>query len=192
MKLNLIFFIFILIVQNLFGQSKEVCNEILQKEVSLGGLNDNLEDFVSDFQTMVLCEFDSIDAQIFLGQIEYMSIITTYVLSHQLNANRENESLSFNDLKELMKEELRKPGYREVREMVVASNEIIQRVAHISEWDTHRELLIKMGMTQPQLDDIYAIVKANESSMYSEIFLIYSDTLSHRQQRELTEKARND
>jgi len=177
---------------SLFGQTNKDCKQILKKEISLNDLQENIDQFVVDFQTLIFCEFDSIDYQIFMGPQGNMPLVAQSILAFGMKLEKKEEKFTFNDLKETLEEFKQHPEYFQARKVVEAKNDIVQRIAKTSDWNTDKELLIKMGFTKSHLDDIYAIVKENESTLYSDIFLIYSDTLMARKERQVAEKEHND
>ena len=193
MKVQIIIFGLILSWSTLFGQTSKDCKQILKKEISMNDmLQESIDQFVIDFQTLVLCEFDSIDFQIFMGPQGNMPLIAGSVLALGMPSDKKEEKFTFNDLKEMLEEFKQQDEYFQARQIVEAKNEIVQRIAKKLDWNSDKELLIKMGYTKSHLDDIYAIVKENESILYSDIFLIYSDTLLAREERQVTEKELND
>ncbi|PID94751.1 MAG: hypothetical protein CSA95_02325 [Bacteroidetes bacterium] len=192
MKVHIIIFGLILSWTSLFGQTNKDCKLILKKEVSLNDLQENIDQFVIDFQTLIFCEFDSIDYQIFMGPQGNMPYLLQSFLAFGMNSEKEKEKFTFNDLKQIIGEFKQQAEYNQVRKVVEAKNEIVQRIAKTSDWNTDKELLMKMGFTKSNLDDIYAIIKENESTSYLDIFLIYSDTLLKRKKRQIAEKEVND
>jgi len=192
MKVHIIIFGLILSWSSLFGQTNKDCKQILKKAISLNDLQENIDQFVADFQTLIFCEFESIDYQIFMGPQGNMPLVAQSVLAFRGNPEKKEEKFTFNDLKKKLEEFKQQPEYYQARKVVEAKNEIVQRIAKTSDWNTDKELLMKMGFTKSHLDDIYAIIKENESTSYSDIFLIYSDTLLVRKERQVVEKELND
>ena len=192
MKVQIIIFGLILSWASLFGQTNKDCKQILKKEISLNALQENIDQFVVDFQTLIFCEFDSIDYQIFMGPQGIIPLMAQSVLAFGMNPEKKEEKFTFNDLKKTLEEFKQQPEYYQVRKVVEAKNEIVQKIAKTSDWNTDKELFMKMGFTKSHLDDIYAIIKENESTSYSDIFLIYSDTLLARKERQIAEKELND
>ena len=192
MRVHIIIFGLILSWSSLFGQTNKDCKQILKKEISLNDLQENIDQFVVDFQTLIFCEFDSIDYQIFMGPQGNMPLVAQSILAFGMKPKKKEEKFTFNDLKETLEEFKQHPEYFQARKVVEAKNDIVQRIAKTSDWNTDKELLIKMGFTKSHLGDIYAIVKENESTLYSDIFLIYSDTLMARKERQVAEKELND
>lgn len=192
MRVHIIILGLILSWSSLFGQTNKDCKQILKKEISLNDLQENIDQFVVDFQTLIFCEFDSIDYQIFMGPQGNMPLVAQSVLAFGMKPEKKEEKFTFSDLKETLEEFKQHPEYFQARKVVEAKNDIVQRIAKTSDWNTDEELLIKMGFTKSHLDDIYAIVKENESTLYSDIFLIYSDTLMARKERQVAEKELND
>lgn len=192
MKVRLILLGLILSVSSLFGQSNKDCKQLLKKEISLKDLQENIDQFVVDFQTLIFCEFDSIDYQIFMGPQGNMPLVAQSVLAFGMKPEKKEEKFTINDLKETLEKFKQQPEYFQVRKVVEAKNEITKREATIENWNTDKELLVKMGFTESHLDDIKAIVKGNDSTLYSDIFIIYSDTLFARKERQVEEEKSKD
>jgi thioredoxin-related protein len=175
-----------------FAQSNANCDSILNKEITAMDVQEYSGQFTYDLQTMLLCEFDSIDCQLLMGPYGKMPLVLQSVLTLDIKTDKEDQTITFNDVKNILQELKLKPGYAQARSVVEAKNELFQRAATTSDWGTDKELLIKMGLVQYQLDDIYGIVKENELKPYSDILLIYADTLSKQNNRETAHKSLSD
>ncbi len=194
MKAKIILIGLILSVSSLFGQANKDCKQILKKEFSLNDLRDDkkFEQFVIDFQTLIYCEFDSIDVQIFLGpQKSIPSIVRTLVLTVP-ELEEPDKKFTFNDIKQIIKASKKREEYVQGRRALEARNEIIQREAILENWNEDKELLIKMGLDKPYLDEIYALVRDYEPSLYSQILGIYGDTLRARKAKQKFKKKKRD
>lgn len=181
MKKHILIIGFILIASSLFAQSNTDCEEILQKEITINHFQEHVDEFMKDFQTLVYCEFDSIDYQIFMGPQGNMPMIAKSILDYGPKPNENDEKFTFADLKEVLIKLKQDAMYPKIRRIVEARNLIVQRNAFLKNWSQDKKLLVDMGFTENQMKDIYAIVKDNESKPYPEIFLIYSDFLSDQQ-----------
>jgi hypothetical protein len=76
-------------------------------------------------------------------------------------------------------------GYIEARKILEVQKKIRTKKASLTNWERDRKLLIRMGLEDGQTDDFRTIISKNERQPYSQIFLIYSDTLSAQKEREL-------
>lgn len=188
MKIHWLLFVFILNRPTLFGQTKEDCRQILKKEITLKKVQENFPQFVADFETLLHCDFDSIDYQIFMGPEGKMPMVMQSVLEIGLKPDK----FTYLDLKKKLLDLRQQPEYFQIRKIVELKNELIQRVASTRDWNSDKQLLVEMGLSEPHLADIYSIVKENESSSYSVIFSIYSDTLQARKERFAALKELND
>jgi hypothetical protein len=191
MKVQLIIIGFIFVYSSIVGQNKKDCKQILKKEFSLIDFQENVDEFAFNFQTLVYCEFDSIDYQIFMGPQGNMTLIAQTIFA-LYNKPSDNKKYTFKDLRDLILEFKQQKEYSQVREIVEAQNEIKQKKASIQNWDIDKQLLLRMGLTENQIVDIYAILTMNENKHYSEIFTIYSDTLTAQKERQRIEKENKD
>ena len=192
MKLRLIIFGLILSVSSSYGQTNNDCKQILKKEISLNDLQENIDQVGVDFQTLIFCDFDSIDYHIFMGPKGNMPLFAHFIIAFELDPKKKEEKFTFNDLKKILVVFKQSEEYSQVRKIVEAKNEIIQRVAIVENWNIDKELLVKTGFPEIYLEDIHEIVKENESTTYSNIFKIFSDTLKKRQERQAVEKESQD
>lgn len=186
MRIQLTIIGLIFISSSLFGQSKKECNQLLNKEISSQDFSENIDEFFADFKTLIICEFEEIDYQIFMGPQGNMPLIAHSLISFAGNTQN-NEKYTFKDLKDLLLSFKNEVQYSEVRQIVEAQNDIIDKKASVKNWKVDEQLLIKMGLLEKQLDEVYAIVRENEYKKYSEIFVIYSDTLNAQKERQLIE-----
>lgn len=181
MKRQLLIIGFILITSSLFAQRNADCEEILHKEITMNHFQEQVDEFMKDFQTLVYCEFDSIDYQIFMGPQGNMPMIAKSILDHGAKTIENDEKFTFADLKEVLIELKQDTMYPKIRRIVEARNLIVQRNALLKNWSQDKKLLVDMGFTENHIKDIYAIVEDNESKPYPEIFLIYSDFIANQQ-----------
>lgn len=167
-----------------FGQKSRECKELLKKEISSTTFSENIDEFVVDLKTLINCEFEEIDLQIFMGPNGDFSFIASSLIEFAGKPNKD-EKYTFENLKQTLQSIKDRPEYLDVVQIVEAKNALIKRNASIKNWETDEQLLKKMGLAGGQLADFYSIIKRNENKPYSEIFFIYSDTLSNRAERQL-------
>jgi thioredoxin-related protein len=181
---NIICILFI--TSSLFGQNEKECKELLKKEITTATFSENIDEFLLDIQTLIKCEFDEIDLQIFMGPKGDMSFIAGSLIQFAGESTK-NEVYTFDNLKETLQSIKSNPEYSKVAEIVEAQNILIQKNALIKNWNEDEKLLKDMGLFGTQLNDFHSIIMANENKPYSEIFIIYSDTLNARNARQITE-----
>lgn len=186
MRIQFIIVSWILISSTVFGQSKNECQKLLDKEISASTFNENLDGFLNDFKTLISCEFDEIDYQIFMGPQGNMPFIATALITLAGKIENENK-YTFGDLKETLLSFKENPEYLKVRNIVEAQNTLIKKSASIKNWKNDEKLFEKMGLVKTEREEIYAIVKENENKPYSEIFIIYSNILRAKKEKEITE-----
>lgn len=183
-QFNIICFLFISF--SLFGQNNKECKQLLKKEITSTTFSENIDEFLLDIQTLIKCEFDEIDLQIFMGPKGDMSFIASSLVQFAGESTK-NEVYTFENLKETLQSIKSNPEYSKVVRIVQAQNTLIQKNASIKNWNKDEKLLKDMGLVGSQLNDFHSIIKANENKPYSEIFIIYSDTLNARAERQITE-----
>lgn len=127
-----------------------------------------------------------------MGPKGNMPLFAHFIIAFELDPKKNEEKFTFNDLKKILVVFKQSEEYSQVRKIVEAKNEIIQRVAIVENWNIDKELLVKTGFPEIYLEDIHEIVKENESTTYSNIFKIFSDTLKKRQERQAVEKESKD
>ena len=176
----------ILISSTVFAQSKKECQKLLNKEISATPFNENIDQFLTDFKTLISCEFDEIDYQIFMGPQGNMPFIANTLVTLAGGIKNE-EKYTFEDLKETLLTFKENPEYLKVRNIVESQNTLINKSASINNWKTDEKLFEKMGLSKNERDEIYAIIKENENKPYADIFIIYSDILSAKKEKEMTE-----
>ena len=169
---------------SIFGQENKECKELLEKEISSTTFSENIDEFVVDLQTLINCKFDEIDLQIFMGPNGDFSFIASSLIEFAGKSNKK-EKYTFENLKQTLQSIKDSPEYLNIVQIVEAQNTLIKKNASIKNWETDKQLLNKMGLAGEKLTDFYSIIESNENKPYSEIFLIYSDTLSARTERQL-------
>jgi hypothetical protein len=188
MKLQLLIIGLAFFCSSLLGQNNKDCKRILKKEFSFSDFQENMDEFVLDFKTLIYCEFDSIDYQIFMGPQGVMPMVFQSVIELGMKPEKKDKKFTFKDLKEQLMEFKKLEVYSQIRMVVEAKNEIIKRSASIKNWNTDKELLIKMGFDESHLNDIHTIVIENDSKPYSEIFKIFTDSIIAQKERQKIEK----
>lgn len=186
MKLRLLTIGLILASHLVNAQSEKDCAKLLDKEISVADLNENIELFLTDFKTLINCEFDEIDEQIFMGPNGNMPLIGTALVNFAGRA-KNNEKYTFDDLKAMLLSFKEKPEYVDVRTIVEAQNTIIEKEALIENWKEDKVLLQKMGLDADQCNEMYTIVSKNEGKPYAEIFVLYADVLDAKKEKEIIE-----
>jgi thioredoxin-related protein len=187
MKIYLILFCLIFTSFTIFGQNKEKCSELLNRPITATDLDENIDEFLLNLKTLILCEFDEIDYQIFMGPEGNMPIIGSFLFKF-IDEIQNNKSYTFENLKETLLDIKNKPEYSQIKNIVEAQNAIIQKEASVINWESDKQLLTKMGLIDEQLNEIYTIVKDNENKPYTEIFLIYSDTLNVQKEKQFIQR----
>lgn len=183
-QFNIICFLFI--SSCLFGQSKKDCKQLLKKEITSATFSENIDEYLLDVQTLIKCEFEEIDLQIFMGPKRNMSFIAGHLFQFAGESTK-NEVYTFENLKETLQSIKNNPEYSNVVKIVRAQNTLLQKNASSKNWEADEQLLKNMGLAGTQLNDFYSIIKENENKPYSEIFIVYSDTLNARTERQITE-----
>jgi thioredoxin-related protein len=105
-----------------------------------------------------------------------MPIFLQSILSETDEKQKNNKTYTFGDLNDLLKDFKKKEDYLKVRNIVIAKNELQSKKAVILNWETDSLLLIQMGFSYNQINDIYSIIKCNEGKQYSEIFKFLADS----------------
>lgn len=186
MKIQFIIVCLILISSTVFGQSKKDCQKLLNKEISATSFDENIDEFVIDFKTLISCEFDEIDYQIFMGPQGNMPFIANTLVTLAGKTDKKDK-YTFEDLKQTLLTLKEDPEYSKVRNIVEAQNTLLNKSALIKNWEIDEKLLEKMGLAKNERAEIYDIIKENENKPYTEIFIIYSNILSTKKEKELTE-----
>lgn len=177
--------IFLLITTASFGQSDKQCKGFLKKELSFNSFENNAAEFLQDFKTLVDCEFEPIDYQIFLGPGKDNSFfISTLVIMQNLNSSKPDKTkFTYGSLKQLMQEFKKTPEYLQVREIVETSNILFPKVASLGDWKTDSLMLIKMNFEISSIKTISGLV--SQSDLES---LTYAELLSKNQTKIFPEK----
>ncbi|PKP20810.1 MAG: hypothetical protein CVU05_08250 [Bacteroidetes bacterium HGW-Bacteroidetes-21] len=170
---------FLLAVEGLFSQNEKDCRAILKKEIRLSSIQSNPDEFNEDFRTLVFCEFDSIDYQIFMGPKGDMLLVAQALMKY-MSDKEKKKRYTYKNLQDELQEFKQNDEYQKIRKIVIAQNELFQRKASIYNWEYDKELMLKMGFKENQIKDINAIVKQNQLLSYQEILKIYSDTINVR------------
>ena len=176
----------ILISTTVFGQKKKECEKLLKKEITTTTLSENIDGFIIDLKTLISCEFDEIDYQIFMGPEGNMPLIANTLVT--LAGKIENEDkYTFENLKETLISIKINPEYSKVKNIVEAQNTLIKKSASSKNWKEDEILFEKMGLAKTERDEIYTIIKENEDKPYSEIFIIYSNRLNAKKEQQIIE-----
>jgi thioredoxin-related protein len=183
-RFNIICFLFI--SSYLFGQSKKDCKQLLKKEITSATFSENIDEYLLDIQTLIKCEFEEIDLQIFMGPKGNMSFIAGQLVQFAGESTK-NEVYTFENLKETLQSIKNNPEYSNVVKKVQAQNTLLKKNALGENWEVDKQLLKNMGLAGIELDDFNSIIKENENKPYSEIFIVYSDTLNARTERQISE-----
>ena len=178
--ITFVLFFNLLLAVPLFSQFPKDCSKLLKKEFSVSDIKDKPEEFMADFTTLVFCEFDSIDYQIFMGPNDDLMIFLQLLLSY-LPDKEKNKNYKFRDVRDALQEFRKMDEYPKIREIVIARNEIFQRKASILNWEYDKGLLLKMGLKDDDVKGVYAIVKQNQLLSYQEVLRMYTDTLKARE-----------
>lgn len=186
MRIQFIIVCLILISSTVFGQNNEECQKLLKKEISTTTFNENIDGFLIDLKTLISCEFDEIDYQIFMGPEGNMPFIANTLVTWAGEIENEDK-YTFKDLKETLLSIKNNPEYSKVRNIVEAQNTLIKKSASSENWKVDEKLFEKMGLAKTERDEIYTIIKENENKPYSEIFIIYSDSLNEKKEKLITE-----
>lgn len=165
--------IFLLISTASVGQCDKQCKRLLKKELSFKSFDNNATEFLQDFKTLVDCEFEPIDYQIFLGPGKDNGFfISTLVIMQNLNFSKSDKTkFTYGSLKQLMQEFKKTPEYLQVREIVETSNILLPKVASTANWKTDSLMLVKMNFEIPSLSIIKGLVSENmqENLTYAEL-----------------------
>ena len=181
-QFNIICFLFI--SSCAFGQSKKDCKQLLKKEITSATFSENIDEYLIDVQTLIKCEFEEIDLQIFMGPKGDMSFIAGHLVQFAGESTK-NEIYTFENLRETLQSIKNNPEYSNVVKIVQAQNTLIKKNAYSENWKVDKQLLKNMGLDGIALDDFYSIIKENENKPYSEIFIVYSDTLNARNEKQM-------
>lgn len=165
-----IIFIISLTVYSCFAQNE--CEQLKNKEISLTYIRDNKEVFLNDIETLMKCYYDSVDIEIFKGPFgdnfeQMVSIIELADLS-----KKPKELSTYNIFIEQVNEIKKTEEYEIARQIVIAKNEIIDKEANITNWESDYHLLKRMNFTDNDVNLIKEIVKDNQNSdwTYYEVF----------------------
>ena len=184
MRIQFTILFLIFLSSSLFGQNKKECEQLLKKEISSNTFSEKMDEFLMDVKTLINCEFDEIDLQIFMGPKGNMPFIASSLIQFA-GETKGNEKYTFENLKETLQSIKNNPEYSKVVKIIEAQNTLIQKSASSKNWEDDEQLLKNMGLDANQLNDIYTIIESNENKPYSEIFIIYSDTLDARTERQM-------
>ena len=188
MKVHVIILGFLISVISSYGQSKTTCKQILKKKITVADFQENIDEFIENFQTLVYCEFDSIDYQIFMGPQGNMPLIAQSIIPLANNPNNKNEKFTFKDLRDRLIEFKQQEEYLIVLSIVQARNEIFQKEVILQNWENDKVLLSQMGFNEIQINEIYTIAVNNENKQYPEILLIYSESLATKKEKQIAEE----
>ena len=180
---------------SMLGQNRGDYKQLLKKEISVIDMQERMDEFIQDFQTLIYFEFDSIDFEVFMGPTRNMPFVFQYVAASSLNAlNDKEEKITFKDLRDILKTLIKENEgeYLKVRKIVEAKNEIVQRKATLQNWRADKQLLLQMGFTEDHILGIHEIVRNNERKPYSDILIIYADTLTLREERQRLNEEKKD
>lgn len=185
MKNQIILILLIFLSLNSYSQSKKDCKHIIKKKIEIKNFEKNtdgfLDEFNNNFHTMLLCYFDDIDYEIFMGPNGEMPAIFLSELIFSLNENEKNEGITYSMLRDVLFEFKKSELYSDIRKKYEAKNLILTKDASVENWNTDKMLLAQMGFYEIQLDEIFNIVKQNENKKYDEILIIYSDLLREQE-----------
>lgn len=173
--MNKIFTIIIIIISvtiNSCGQTSiNDCENLLNKEIDLNKIEENIEIFKIDFQTIMLCEFDTVDYQIMIGPKKDMIDFAIEMLKY-MNESEKEKAYTFSDLVGVIKEFKKTDEYSIAREIVETRNELIVKNAILSNWEADVKSLRIIRFNNVQIEIIKGIVEKNEGKTYDEIFEI--------------------
>lgn len=130
-----------------FGQKSRECKELLKKEISSTTFSENIDEFVVDLKTLINCEFEEIDLQIFMGPNGDFSFIASSLIEFAGKPNKD-EKYTFENLKQTLQSIKDRPEYLDVVQIVEAKNALIKRNASIKNWETDEQLLKKNGISR--------------------------------------------
>lgn len=164
------------------SQSYQDCKDILDRRVSLAALQEGTEQLKVDFRVLALCNFDSIDYQIFMGPNQDLQGVTN-LLDRSTRTRMEGEELTFKSLLVELKEATRQSRHTRARKMLIARDRVFQRDAKVQNWDADKVLLSKMGFESSELRDIFDLVVKWQPLKYSDVLKIYSDNISVRREK---------
>lgn len=164
------------------SQSYQDCKDILDRRVSLAALQEGTEQLKVDFRVLALCNFDSIDYQIFMGPNQDLQGVTN-LLDRSTRTRMEGEDLTFKSLLVELKEATRQSRHTRARKMLIARDRVFQRDAKVQNWDADKVLLSKMGFESSELRDIFDLVVKWQPLKYSDVLKIYSDNISVRREK---------
>ena len=171
-KIYIILVIFILITINSFGQtSRSDCEKVLNKKIDLNTIAEDIESFKKDFQTLMLCEFDTVDYQIMIGPKKDMIDFAVEMLKYMNKTEKEKE-YTFSDLVGGIKKFKKTKEYIAVREIVETRNRLLVKTAILSNWKEDEKSLKIIRFDNEQIEIIKGIVEKNEGRTYEEIFEI--------------------
>ena len=184
----LTFIIFISFTLNSEAQTSEYdCENLLNKEIDLNKIEENIEAFKIDFQTIMLCEFDSVDYQIIMGPKKDM-IDFALEMSKYLNESEKEKVYTFSDLVRGVKEIKKTEGYSIAREIAVTRNELVRKNAILKNWEEDKISLKIIRFNNEQIKIIKGVVEKNEGKTYEEIFEISYPILIQVENNKIEEK----
>ncbi len=168
------------------AQSDTRCEELLNKQITLDDFNENVEEFLLNFKILLECEFEEIDYEIFMGPLGNLPMMARPLF--ELTENVESQSkYTFQDLKEFLVSIKNEPEYLKIKKIIEARNLIFDKQAYISNWENDVKLIEQLDASEALLQEILNLVKVNEGMKYSEIFLIYSNNLTAKFEKEQEE-----
>lgn len=172
-----------------YGQSKKEYKKLLNTEITVKDLQENLDEFIKNLQTIVYREFDTIDFQILMGPMGNNATIPATFLASKYQENKNNIP-TYNDLKDMIKDFKSQQEYSQVRKIVESRNKLIVKKASLLEWDNDKKLLEDMGLTKPMIEETYQIIKEHNDDKftYTDVFVILSNKLEAKQPKPNTKK----
>jgi len=176
--------LFISVTINSCGQTNiNDCESLLKKEIDLN----NIESFKSDFKTIMLCEFDSVDYQIIIGPQKDMVDFSIEILRHMPEIEKGKKHTYF-ELIQGIAEFKKTDEYTIVREIVETRNALVIKNANLSNWKEDEKALKIIRYNNEQIDIIKEIIKKNKGKTYEEIFEISNPILIEIEDKKSIEK----
>lgn len=168
-----IILVFLLLSLTSYGQQNKFdCKKTLNKipyfaRHNVAEPNDSLQ---IDFDILKSCgKLDFIDSELLTGPI-----LGSIMIQHLTN----DKVITYNTILESISAFKKTDNYPKLRDAIIASKTLENKIVTIEEFEKDKELLIKADISQSDLDGLKAFIQVNTSQKmtYKEAFAKYSET----------------
>lgn len=169
---------FLLLSLTSYGQQNKFdCNKTLDKTPyfvrhSVAEPSDSLQ---MDFDILRNCgKLDSIDSELLTGPM-----LGSIMIQHLTN----DKVITYNTILKSISAFKKTDNYPKFRDAIITSKTLENKIVTTEEFEKDKELLIKAGLPQSELDGFKAFIQANTSQKmtYKEAFAKYSSTKQNSQ-----------